>query len=175
MLFGRGCEYKIKQYGRRMVLWLGGNMLLVIWWGFDADLTRIWFHTYWGPLHTRDWEPVTVTFRALSLVEKVELVQVRFTLRLRDQRSTWMQDGCKVYMGFYMASNGLCFMVTWIVFKNYLLEVGPTQNRDTMALRTLTTTDLFYFILCEDPHEWISRRLGLQIVVSQNYITVVHL
>ena len=37
--------------------------------------------------------------------------------------------------------------------KNHLLEVGLTQNRETMALRTLTTVDLFYFIMCEDPHE----------------------
>ena len=59
----------------------------------------------------------------------------------------------KVYMDSYMASNGSCFMVTWIVFKNHLLEVGLTQNRETMALRTLTTVDLFYFIMCEDLHE----------------------
>jgi hypothetical protein len=64
-----------------------------------------------------------------------------------------MQDGCKVYMDFYMASNGSRFMVTWIVFKNHLLEVGLTQNRETMALRTLTTADLFYFIMREDMHE----------------------
>ena len=64
-----------------------------------------------------------------------------------------MQDGCKVHMDSYMASNGSCFMVTWIIFKNHLLEVGLTQNRETMALRTLTTVDLFYFIMCEDPHE----------------------
>ena len=51
-----------------------------------------------GPLHTQDWEPVTITLQALSLVEKVEPVQVRFTLCLRDQRRMWMQDGCKVYM-----------------------------------------------------------------------------
>jgi hypothetical protein len=64
-----------------------------------------------------------------------------------------MQDGCKVYMDSYMASNGSCFMVTWTVFKNYLLEVGLTQDWTTMALRMLTTVDLFYFIKCEDPHE----------------------
>ena len=29
-----------------------------------------------------------------------------------------MQDGCKVYMDSNMASNGLCFMVTWTIFKN---------------------------------------------------------
>ena len=51
-----------------------------------------------GPLHTRDGELMTITLQALSLVEKAEPVQVHSTLRLRDQRSMWMQDGCKVYM-----------------------------------------------------------------------------
>ena len=32
-----------------------------------------------GPLHTRDWEPVTITLQALLLVEKAELVQVCWT------------------------------------------------------------------------------------------------
>jgi hypothetical protein len=103
----------------------------------------------WRPLHKRDWEPVTITLQALSLVEKAEPVQVRFTLRLRDQWSTWMQDGCKVYMDSYMASIGSCFMVTWIIFKNRLLEVGLTQNQETMTLRTLTTIELLYFIMHE--------------------------
>jgi hypothetical protein len=44
-------------------------------------------------------------------------------------------------------------MVTWIIFKKQLLEVGLTQNRETMALRTLITVGLFYFIMCENPHE----------------------
>ena len=62
-----------------------------------------------------------------------------------------MQDGCKVYMDSYMALNGSCFMVTWIVFKNHFLEVGLTQNHwETMALRTHTTVGLFCFIMCED-------------------------
>ena len=52
-----------------------------------------------------------------------------------------------------MASDGSCFMVTWILFKNHLLEVGPTQNQETMALRTLTTVDLFDFTICEDTHD----------------------
>ena len=65
----------------------------------------------------------------------------------------WMQDECKVYMNSYMASNGSCFMVTWIIFKNHLLKVGLTQNRGLMALRTLTTSKLFYFIMCDDPRE----------------------
>jgi hypothetical protein len=80
-----------------------------------------------------------------------EPVQVRFTLRLRDQRSMWMQDGCKVYVDSYVASNGSCFMVTWIIFKKHLLEVGLTQNRETMALRTLTSVGLFYFYHVWEP------------------------
>ena len=38
-------------------------------------------------LHKRGREPGIVIFQAHSLVGKVELVQVRFTLRLRNQRS----------------------------------------------------------------------------------------
>jgi hypothetical protein len=56
-----------------------------------------------------------------------------------------MQDGCKVYMDSYTASNGSCYMVTWTIFKNHLLEVGLTPNRATMAFRMLTIVDLFYF------------------------------
>ena len=67
-----------------------------------------------GPLHTWDWEPVTITFQALSLVDTAEPVQVLASrYALRDQWSTWMQNGCKVYMDSYMASNGSCCMVTW--------------------------------------------------------------
>ena len=78
---------------------------------------------------------------------------IHVTRSLRDQRSTWMQDRCKVYMDSYMASNGSCFMVTWIIFKNHLLEVDLTQKRETMTLWMLTTIDSFYSIMCEDPHE----------------------
>ena len=38
------------------------------------------------------------------------------------------------------------FMVTWIVFKNHLLEVSLTQNWKTMSLRTLTTVGFFFFL-----------------------------
>ena len=65
-----------------------------------------------------------------------------------------MQDGCKVYVDFYMVLNGSCFMVTWIIFKNHFLEVDLIQNHwETMAFQTPTTIGLFYFITCEDPHE----------------------
>jgi hypothetical protein len=85
---------------------------------------------------------MAITFQALSLVEKAELVQVRFTLRWKDQRSTWVEGESKVHMDSNVASNGSCFMVTWTSFKNHLLEVGLTQNRETIALRTFTTVDL---------------------------------
>ena len=64
-----------------------------------------------------------------------------------------MQDGCKVHMDSYMTLNGSCIMVTWTIFKDRLLEVGLTLNWESLALRTSTTIGLFYFIMCEDPHE----------------------
>ena len=42
------------------------------------------------------------------------------------------------------------FMVIRIIFKNHLLEVGLTQNCETMTLQTLTSIHLFYFIMCEE-------------------------
>ena len=84
-------------------------------------------------------------------MEKAEPVQVRFTtLRSRNQRSMWMQDGCKVYLVSHMVLNGSCFMVTWIVFKHHLLEAGLAQNRETMALWTLASVGLLYSIICGD-------------------------
>ena len=77
---------------------------------------------------TQDWEPMTSTLQAISLVEKAELVQERFTLRSRDQRSKGMQDGCKVYMDSYMASNGSCFMVTWTILNKTSLEGRPNTK-----------------------------------------------
>ena len=68
------------------------------------------------------------TLQAPSLVEKAELVHVRFTLCY-----AWGTNGvcectmrCKVYMDSYVASNGSCFMVTWTILKNHLLEVSLT-------------------------------------------------
>jgi hypothetical protein len=100
--------------------------------------------------------PCPLQFKHSSLVGRAKSVQVCSTLRLRDQRSKWMQDGRKVYMDTCMTSNGLCFMVTCTIYKNHLLEVGLTQNRETMVLRNPTTVDLLHFIFnkCEDP-AWI--------------------
>ena len=44
-------------------------------------------------------------------------------------------------------------MVTWTIYKTQLLEVGLTQNHENMALWTLLTIDLFYFIMCEDVYD----------------------
>ena len=66
----------------------------------------------------------------------------------------WMQDGCKVYMDSYMDGiNWIMFHGHLDYFQNHLLEVCLTQNRKTMALQLLTTIDLLYLIMCEDPHE----------------------
>ena len=106
-----------------------------------------------GPLHARDWEPVTIPLQALSSVEKAEpVVQVHFTLRLRDRRTEYI-CGCK------MDVKSTCIptwhrmgRVSWslgLFSQNHLLEVGLTQHRETMALWMFTTVGLFYFIMCE--------------------------
>ena len=64
-----------------------------------------------------------------------------------------MYDGWKVYVDSYMALNGSCFMVNWTILKNHLLEVGLTQNRETMTLQMFTTVDLFYFIIYRNMHD----------------------
>ena len=65
-------------------------------------------------------------------------------------------------MDSYMALNGLCFIVTWTIFKNHLLEIGLTQHWETKALHMLTTIHLFYCIMCGDPreHKFIEIALG---------------
>ena len=118
---------------------------------------------------------MTITHQLPSLVEKAELVQVCFTQRLRDRWSMWMQDACNFYMDSYMTLNGSCFMVTWTIFKNHLLEVGPTQNRETMTLRTLTTVDLFYIIMCEDPHEYKNHQNIIWLKSPVTYDFTLHL
>ena len=64
-----------------------------------------------------------------------------------------MQDGCKVYVDSYMASNGSCCMVTWTILKNDFLEAGLTQKLETMTFRMFTTANALYSIMYEDQHE----------------------
>ena len=45
-----------------------------------------------------------------------------------------------------MASHGSCFMVTWAIIQDRMLEVGRMQNQETMALQMPTT-------MYEDLHE----------------------
>ena len=67
---------------------------------------------------------MTIALQALSLVERVEPIQVRFTLRLRDQHSKSMQDGCEVYMNSYIASK-------WIMFHGHLIILKTTYWRQS--------------------------------------------
>ena len=45
----------------------------------------------------------------------------------------WMQDGCKVYMDSYMASNGSCVHGHLDSFQKPSLGVGMRENRETMT------------------------------------------
>ena len=88
---------------------------------------------------------------------------------------------CKGHTASYIASNGLCFMVTWTIFKNHLLEVGLTQNREIMVFWTLTTIDLFYFMMCEDTHEeihwnsiWLRTRSHMTSQYAWGSVTPLH-
>jgi hypothetical protein len=74
--------------------------------------------------------PWPSTLQALSLVEKVEPVHIRyFTLRLRDQRSMWMQDGDKSLHGFLHS-------IEWIMFHCYLdcFQKPPLGGRPSTKL-----------------------------------------
>ena len=52
--------------------------------------------------------------------------------------------------------HGFLHGIKWIKdlghLENHFSETGLTQNRKTIALRTLTTVDLFYYIMCENMH-----------------------
>ena len=62
-----------------------------------------------------------------------------------------MQDGYKVYMHSYMASNGSCVHGHLDDFQKPVFERSrPNKYQKTMALQNLTTIELLYFIMCED-------------------------
>ena len=62
-----------------------------------------------------------------------------------------MQDGCKVYMDSYVASNGSCFTVTWTIFQKPPLggrpHIKPLGDHGTLNAHNV---DLLCFIMCED-------------------------
>ena len=77
------------------------------------------------------------------IVEKAELVQVRFTLRLRDQRVGECKKDVKStrILTWHRMDH-----VSWsleLSSKTTSWRVGLTQNMETMALRMLTSVDLF--------------------------------
>ena len=126
-------------------------------WSYETQL-RAGIETV-GPFTQETESPWPLHFKHSHSWEKAKLVQVRFTIRLRDQRRMWMQDGCKVYMDSYMASNGSCFMVTWTIFKNHWPhggQAGLPQNQEIMALGMLTTVG---FILIY--HVWRPARIEI--------------
>ena len=79
----------------------------------------------------------------------------------------------KIYVESYVA-------IEWIMFrghldcfqKNHLLEVGQKQNQEIMALWTLTTVDLFCFIMCENLYEihWNSIWLRSRSHMASHYM-----
>ena len=86
-----------------------------------------------------------ITFQALSLVEKAEPVQVcYFTLRLRDQRRLWMQDGCESQHGFLTG-------IEWIMSCGHLdyFQNPPFGGRSITKLGDHGTpyTHIRWFIL----------------------------
>ena len=65
-----------------------------------------------------------------------------------DVKSTWIHS--------YMASNGSCFTVTWITFKNHLLKVGLTQNQGDHGMPKIH--DRWFIIVY---HVWGPRMLRI--------------
>ena len=115
------------------IFWYKTLYILCLYPGLDVLVVMKWVHL--RAIFTHEAEILwPLHFKHSHWWKRVEPVQVRFTLRSRDQRSMWMQDGCKVYMDSYMASNGSCFMVTWIIFKNHLLEVGRPRHFECSQL-----------------------------------------
>ena len=82
--------------------------------GASINIDCLYLYVLRGPLHTRDWEPVTSTLQALSLVEKAEPVQVYFTLRLRDQWSIY------VNARWVSSLHGILYGIEWIMFHGHL-------------------------------------------------------
>jgi hypothetical protein len=60
------------------------------------------WHTNFNAI--QDWRYVTIAFEDLSLVEKVETVQVYFTLEGEGLQAQISYHGWKVYMDSYMAN-----------------------------------------------------------------------
>ena len=76
---------------------------------------------------------------------------------------------CEVYIDSYMASNGPCFMVTWIVFENHFLEVGLTQ---TGRPGTLNAHNLWFILFYHVwGHAWIKNHWNSISLRAQSHMT----
>ena len=125
-------------------------------------------------IHTRDWEPVTIHFKHSHWWKRPSWSKFASHYAWGTNGSIWMRDECKVYMDSYMAPNGLCLMVTWIIFKNHVLEVGLTQNLETTALWTITIVGLFYFYHVWRP-TWIEIHWNNIWLRARSHMTSQHL
>ena len=80
-----------------------------------------------------------------------------------DVKSTWIPT-------WHRMDHVSCFMVKWTIFKNHILEVGLTQNHDTMTLWNLTIVKLSHFIMCEDP-TWIKTHWNSVWLRDRSHVT----
>ena len=131
----------------------GGTLNLLIGPGAFPMNSILLYHSWcWGHLratsHTRLRAHDHYTSGTL-IGGKGGPVQIHFALRLRDQRSMWMQDGCKVYMDSYMASNGSCF----IVYLDYFQKppLGGRANTKPGDHDTVNVRNCWFILLY---HVW---------------------
>ena len=69
-----------------------------------------------------------------------------------------MQDGCKVYMDSYMASDGSCFMVTWTIRGGGLekpAEMQPSEAATSPQRVGLGLGLVVFSILATHPAFWL--------------------
>ena len=88
---------------------------------------RITPHTL-GPLHTRNWRPVTIAFWDLSWIEKAKTVQIHFTLEGEDPSTQQNYHRWMVSMNFCMAYYNWCFIVCQNLRQTHLQESRPNAN-----------------------------------------------
>ena len=104
----------------------------------------------WGPLHTRDWEPVTITLQALSLVEKADPVQVQLI-------HTTLEGPMEYVNARWMSSlHGFLSGIDWIVFHGRLdyFQKPPLGGRSNVKPGDHGTPNVHnrWFSLCY--HVW---------------------
>ena len=105
-----------------------------------------------GPLHTLDWESVTIALQALSLVERAEHVKFASNYAWRshivcecmmDVKSTWI-------LAWHQMDH-----VSWslgLFTKKNLLEIGLTQNWKTTAFQNAHKPLIYSILSCVKTH-----------------------